>query len=166
MGPQIQRRPRARWSSRGAPQETLELFSRQFMTASRARGNALSIQGLSKSENLRFKRAAMLDGAPSISAWLSRAIRRVIRDQEAKHGDLLNALTQDERDILEVIESGANDPEHISAEVMISQKRLDPILADLLARGLIETRRQGGKTEAARGARRNLYFVTEKYQSG
>src|SRR5262245_24789369 len=134
------------------------------MTTSRSRGTALSIQGLPKSVLLRFKRAAMLDGAPSVSAWLSRAIRRCIREQESKHGDLLSALTQDERDVIDVIELGAADPEHICAEVMLPPSRVEPILADLLNRGLIETRKQGGKTEAARGARRALYFVTEKYK--
>jgi len=35
---------------------------------------------------------------------------------------------------------------------------------DLVERGVLELRRQGGKTESARGARRPLYFITEKYQ--
>ena len=136
------------------------------MTASRARGTALSIQGLPKSVHLRFKRATMLDGAPSVSAWLSRAIRRVIREQESKHGDLMSALTQDEQDVIDVIELGAADPEHICAEVMLPSSRVESILADLVSRDLLEIRKQGGKTEAARGARRALYFLTEKYKPG
>jgi hypothetical protein len=47
---------------------------------------------------------------------------------------------------------------------MLPAARVEAILADLVARGLLEIRKQGGKTEAARGARRNLYFVTEKYK--
>jgi len=66
---------------------------------------------------------------------------------------------------MEVIEAGANDFEHIAAETMLPPARLNAILSDLLDRGFIETRRQGGKTEAARGARRPLYFLTAKYQS-
>jgi len=108
----------------------------------------------------------MLDGAPSVSAWLSRAIRRVIREQESKHGDLMSALTQDEQDVIDVIELGAADPEHICAEVMLPSSRVESILADLVSRDLLEIRKQGGKTEAARGARRALYFLTEKYKPG
>ena len=92
-------------------------------------------------------------------------VRRTIREQEAKYGDLLDALTPDERDVIEVIQSGANDPEYIASETMLAPSRLAPILDDLVSRGVLELRRQGGKTESARGARRPLYFVSEKYQS-
>jgi hypothetical protein len=77
----------------------------------------------------------------------------------------MNALTPDERDILKVIKAGANDPEYIASETMFSPSRLAPILADLVDRGVLEIRRQGGKTEQSRGARRPLYFINEKYQS-
>jgi hypothetical protein len=136
------------------------------MTAiSMARGNSVRLKGLSRSQALKFRRAVILAGAPSVSAWLSRSVNRLIREMESKYGDILNALTQDEADILEVIESGANDPEHIAAETMLPPSKLEPILADLISRNILELRRQGGKTEAARGARRPLYFITEKYQS-
>jgi hypothetical protein len=65
----------------------------------------------------------------------------------------------------EVVEDGANDPEHIAGEMMMPFSRLDPILDDFVERGILEIRRQGGKTDHARGARRPLYFVSEKYQS-
>lgn len=77
----------------------------------------------------------------------------------------MNALTPDERDILKVINAGANDPEYIASETMLAPSRLKPMLDDLVDRGVLEIRRQGGKTEAARGARRPLYFINEKYQS-
>jgi DNA-binding MarR family transcriptional regulator len=129
------------------------------------RGESIELKGLPKQLRRQFRRAVFLDGAPSVSAWLSRMVRRTILEQEAKHGNLLNALTPDERDILKVIKAGANDPEYIASETMLAPSRLAPILADLVERGLVETRRQGGKTEQARGARRLLYFITEKYQS-
>src|SRR5262245_25483079 len=130
-----------------------------------ARGRALSIKGLPKSVLIKFRRAVIFSGARSQSAWLSRMVRQLIREQESKYGDLLNALTPDETDIIEVVEDGANDPEHIAAEMMMPLSRLEPILADLVERDIFEIRRQGGKTNQARGARRPLYFVTEKYQS-
>jgi DNA-binding MarR family transcriptional regulator len=129
------------------------------------RGESIELKGLPKQLRRQFRRAVFLDGAPSVSAWLSRMVRRTILEQEAKHGNLLNALTPDERDILKVIKAGANDPEYIASETMIPPSRLATMLADLVDRGVLETRRQGGKTEAARGARRPLYFITEKYQS-
>src|SRR5215475_9870481 len=141
-------------------QKLQSIFPSEIMAEkSRARGNALSIQGLTKSEKLRFKRAAILAGAPSISAWLSRSIARLIREMESKHGDILNALTPAEQDIMEAVESGAAEPEHIASEAMIPPSRLEIILADLVSRGLLEIRKQGGKTEGARGARRPLYFA-------
>jgi hypothetical protein len=65
------------------------------------------------------------------------AASRTILEQEAKHGDLLHALTPDERDIIEVIESGANDPEHMAAETMLTPSRLASILDDLVSRGVL-----------------------------
>ena len=128
-----------------------------------ARGTSVRIKGLPKTLNVKFRRAVMLDGGPSVSAWLFRMVRKTILAQEAKHGDLLHALTPDERDIFDVVRSGANDPEHIAKETMLSQARLASILEDLVARGILEIRKQGGKTEGARGTRRNLYFVDDKY---
>jgi DNA-binding MarR family transcriptional regulator len=129
------------------------------------RGRAVSIKGLPKSIRAKFRRAVIFSGARSQSAWLARAIRRLIRQQEEKYGDLLTALTPDELDIIEAIQSGANDPEHIAEEMMMPPGKLDLMLDDLVERGALEVRRQGGKTDQARGARRPLYFVTEKYQS-
>src|SRR5262245_23286375 len=130
-----------------------------------ARGTALSIKGLPKSVLIKFRRAVIFSGARSQSAWLARAVRRLIHEQENKHGDLLTAFTPDELDIIEAIQNGANDPEHIAEEMMMQARRLQFILDDLVSRDVLEIRRQGGKTDQARGARRPLYFVTEKYQS-
>ena len=135
------------------------------MVTTMSRGNSIRLKGLPKSIQTKFRRAVALTGARSQSAWLSTMIRKLIREQEAKYGDLMAALTPDEVDIVEVVQNGANDPEHIAEETLLSAGRLDLMLFDLVERDILEVRRQGGKTEAARGARRPLYFVSEKYQS-
>lgn len=129
------------------------------------RGNSVRILGLPKQLKLKFRRAVILAGEQSQSKWLAQQIRRLIRQQEKIHGDLLNALTLTEIEIIEIIQDGASDPEHMAKEMMMTQRQLAPILADLVNREILETRKQGGKTDAARGARRDLYFVTERYQS-
>ena len=134
-------------------------------TTTKSRGNSVRILGLPKRLKIKFRRAVILSGEQSQSKWLSNQIRRLIRQQEKVHGDLMNALTPTEIEITEAIEDGANDPEHIAAEMMMPLSRLDPILEDLVERGILEIRRQGGKTDQARGARCPLYFVNEKYQS-
>src|SRR5262245_54125635 len=123
----------------GAAPDTMRTFPRfsrreVMTTAIMIRGKAVSIKGLPKSVQTKFRRAVAFSGAPSVSCWLSNKIRRLIREQEQIHGDLMNALTPDEIDIVEVIQSGANDPEHIGAETMLAQGRLEFILSDLVDR--------------------------------
>jgi hypothetical protein len=134
-------------------------------TVAKSRGNSVRILGLPKLLKIKFRRAVILAGEQSQSKWLANQVRRLIRQQEKLHGDLMSALTPTEIEIIEVVEDGANDPEHIAAEMMMPFSRLGPLLADLVERDILEIRRQGGKTDQARGARRPLYFVTEKYQS-
>jgi predicted transcriptional regulator len=129
------------------------------------RGSAVQIRGLSRLLYRELSRATQLAGFRSVSEWLFRQTRAFIAEQRRIHGDLMDALTPLEEDILRVVRDGANDPEHIAEETMISARKLGRLLADLVDRGVLEMRRQGGKTDQARGARRPLYFVTEKYQS-
>jgi hypothetical protein len=129
------------------------------------RGNAIRMWGLSRALHRKLIRAIQLAGFRSLSEWLLRQTLHFISEQEQIHGNLLTALTPIEADVVRAIENGANDPEHIAQETMIAMKRLNRILADLVDRDILEIRRQGGKTDHARGARRPLYFVTEKYQS-
>jgi len=129
-----------------------------------ARGNATSLKNLPKQLRAPFRRALQLAGY-SQSKWLRDSVRQFIKAQKQKHGDLFSALTIEEEDILATIESGANDPEHLSAETLIPLSKLKQVLEDLVDRDILEVRRQGGKTDQARGARRPLYFVSEKYQS-
>lgn len=126
---------------------------------------SLKLRGLSSSTRKKFIRALRLANAGSQSKWLLVQINRFIRQQEEKHGDLMFALTADEEFIVEVVGSGAAEAEHIAEETGFSLGAVERLLAELVARGVLETRKQGGKTECARGARRDLYFVSEKYLS-
>jgi hypothetical protein len=125
----------------------------------------VKIHGLSPKIRKKFNRALRLSNQGPQSRWLLTQINRFIRQQESKHGDLDLALTADEQWVVEVVESGAAEPEHIAEETGFALTAVLRILADLVDRGILEIRRQGGKTDHARGARRPLYFVTEKYQS-
>jgi hypothetical protein len=126
---------------------------------------SLKIRGLSSQIRKKFSRALRLSGAGSQSQWLHVQINRFIRQVELKHGDLLLALTVDEQWLVEVVASGAAEPVHIAEETGFALQAVERLLADLVDRDVLEIRRQGGKTDAARGARRPLYFISEKYQS-
>jgi len=54
----------------------------------------------------KFARALALSNAGSQSGWLLTQINRLIKQQEAKHGDLLLFLTAEEKWVVEVIASG------------------------------------------------------------
>lgn len=125
----------------------------------------LRILGLPHKLRTRFERARAVSNAGSQSSWLLIKILRFVREQEAKHGDLLLALSAEEEWVVEVVASGAAEPQHIAEETGFDAKTLAAILDDLVERGVLEIRAQGGKTERARGARRPLYFVSEKYQA-
>ena len=126
---------------------------------------SLKVRGLSSQIRKKFSRALRLSGVGSQSQWLLVQINRFIRQQEVKHGDLLLALTVDEQWLVEVVASGAAEPEHIAAETGFGLASVERLLAELVDRDVLEIRKQGGKTDAARGARRSLYFVSEKYTS-
>lgn len=122
---------------------------------------AVKILGLPKNIRLKFRRAIFFSGARSQSEWLQSKIRKLIREQEAIHGDLLNALTPEENEILDAIKDGAAEPEQIAEETLLSPAKVAALIESLLERGFIEARKQGGKTEQARGQRRTLYFAVE-----
>jgi len=125
----------------------------------------LRLSGLSHRLRSKFARALALSNAGSQSAWLLTQINRFIKEQEAKPGDLLFALTAEEKWLVEVVSSGAAEPQQIAEETGFDAETLASLLEDLVERGVLEIRKQGGKTDQARGARRDLYFVSEKYQS-
>lgn len=125
----------------------------------------LRLSGLPQRLRTKLTRAIALANGSTQSGWLLVQINRFIKQQEAKHGDLLLALNAEEQWIVEVIGSGAAEPQQIADETGFDAEAVAELLEDLVERGVLETRKQGGKTDSARGARRDLYFVSEKYQS-
>lgn len=123
----------------------------------------LKLFGLPQPVRKKFNRALAISGQGSQAKWLLTSINRFIRQSELKYGDLNYALTAEEEWIVEVVTSGAAEPDHISEETGFALAAVMRLLADLVDRGVLETRKQGGKTDQARGARRDLYFISEKY---
>src|SRR5262245_1381619 len=131
------------------------------MGAGFCRMQYLRIFGLNPKTRKKLRRALLLSGTGSQSRWLLTVVNRFIRQQEEKHGDLLLALNAEEQWVVEVIADGAAEPDQISRETGFDPETVGALLEDLLDRGVLEIRKQGGKTDAARGARRDLYFVSE-----
>jgi hypothetical protein len=123
-------------------------------------GQAVRILGVPKTTHKRFRRALALAGAGSQSRWLLTQIRRFIKEQEGKFGeDLFIVLTDEEKDLLEIIASGAAELQHIAEESLLPEKQVAKLVADLVDRGFVEERFKGGKTNQARGARIKMFFV-------
>lgn len=120
------------------------------------------IGGISRKTRRKFERALLLEGAGNQSRWLLAMINRFIAGAEQKHGDLFAALTAEERWLVEVVHSGAAEPQQIAEETGINIRRATKLVNDLVELGVLVETKQGGKTESARGARRSLYFVSEK----
>lgn len=68
-------------------------------------------------------------------------------------------LTPYEEAVLEAVEEGHYEPKHIAEYTELALKRIERVLQELAARGLLEAREQGGKTEVARGARRTIWVL-------
>src|SRR5215813_2649539 len=133
---------------------------RAAFSTSKSMGQAVRILGVPKSTRKLFRRALALSGAGSQSRWLLTQVRRFIREQQEKFGeDLLTALTEEEKDILSIIESGAAEIQHIAEESLLPENQVLKILTDLIEMGFVESRPKGGKTDGARGAKITLYFV-------
>ncbi len=127
-----------------------------------ARGRSVQIRGLSRQLHNEFRRAVALDGC-SMSQWLAGRVRQFVRSQKRKHGDLFSVLTPEEQDVVETIQDGCAEFDHIVDETLIPARRVECVLADLVQRGIVELREKGGKTDRARGAKITLYFVSAKY---
>lgn len=124
------------------------------------RGTSVRLLGVPRSLRIKFQRAVALSGAPSQSSFLSSMVRRTVLDAEQRHGDLLNVLTPEEADIVQVVTSGAAEIQQIIEETLLSAKKVEQLLDGLVERKVLEIRKKGGKTEGARGAVVKLYFVT------
>lgn len=127
------------------------------------RNSNIRIQGVPKHIHGQFRRALALAGAGSQSKWILTQIRQFVRQQQEKFGeDLFHVLTAEEKDLLDVIASGAAELPQIIEESMLPEKQVITMLTELKDRGFIEERPKGGKTDQARGAKIKLYFVVEK----
>jgi DNA replication initiation complex subunit (GINS family) len=124
---------------------------------------AVRIAGLDKRTQIMFRRSLALLGAGSQSKWLQTRIRLFIRQAQERFGDdLFEVLTEEERQILEVIASGAAEIQHICEETLLQRQQAERLIHELCERGLLMERKKGGKTEQARGAKVSLYFVIER----
>jgi hypothetical protein len=126
-----------------------------------ARGNAVRILGLSKSQLAKFRRAVALSGARSQSAWLGAQVRRLIVEQEAKYGNLLAVLTPDEADVVTAVRSGCCRAQSVAEETHLSLKKAESILDELAGRGVLRKSRALKTTEQARGATVWEYFLAK-----
>src|SRR5262245_36447882 len=119
----------------------------------------IRILGLPQKLRSKFDRAIQLGNGGTKSSWMLVQILRYIRQQEVKHGDLLLALNAEEHWLVEVVADGAAEPQQIAQETGFDAGTVENLLAELVERGVLEIRPQGGKTEKARGARRPLYVL-------
>lgn len=125
-------------------------------------GKAVRVINLDRNLQRLFRRAVTLSGVGSQSKWISSQIRRLIREQQERFGeDLFEQLTAEEKDVYDVVTSGAAEIQHIVSESLLPKSRVIAILADLIERGYIRESKKGGKTEQARGAVIKLYFPKE-----
>src|SRR5262249_14173136 len=114
---------------------------RAAFSTSKSMGQAVRILGVPKSTRKLFRRALALSGAGSQSRWLLTQVRRFIREQQEKFGeDLLTALTEEEKDLIDIIASGAAEIQHIVEAATLPEKRVASIIADLIERGFVEER--------------------------
>lgn len=133
------------------------------------RGKAVQFRNLPKPLRIKFARAAELSRMSQSQAATFIA-RRFIREVEEKFGDLFNVLTPEESDVVAVVRSGAAESQLIAEEtgiplLRLTNKQKRGILDDMVSRGVLVTRKKGGKTEGARGAVIDLYFVSPKYEA-
>ena len=139
----------------------MHLTKAVLIPMSSRRGNSIQLRGLSKGQQAKFRRAVALSGAPSVSSWLSTAIRRLIAEQEAKYGNLSAVLTPDESDVLNAVRSGACRLQNVAEETHISAKKAEATLEELAGRGVVRKARAIKTTEQARGATVWEYFLAK-----
>lgn len=130
----------------------------------RKRGDSVRVLGLTPALQVKFRRAVQLTGRVSQSQFLSNAIRQLIREAEAAHGNLLTVLTPDEEEIVRVVRDGAAEFGQIVEETLIAAGKVEKLLTELIDRGILEARKKGGKTEGARGAVIKMYFLAPGYE--
>jgi predicted transcriptional regulator len=87
-------------------------------------------------------------------------IARLIREAELRYNLPLSVILKpEEKLIADVIENGAFDIRDIIRESHLTKADVLRILHQMIEAGFIERRKQGGKTEQARGAVTYLYVI-------
>ncbi len=132
------------------------------------RGSGLYLLGLSKSRMRRLRRAVQFAGYPSLSNWLARQERELIRQQEVLHGDLLAAPLPDEADLIRVFCKHGTPltAEHLAEETHLTESAVARLLRDLIDSGIVIQVRQAKITSTARGATNPEYRLSPEYRPG
>ncbi len=141
----------------------MQIMAKKAVGTTRKRGESVRVLGLPVTLQVKFRRAVQLTGQGSQAQYLHSVIRKLIREAEAAHGNLLTVLTPDEDEVVRVINDGAAEFGQIVEETLIAAGKVEKLLTELIDRGILEVRKKGGKTEQARGASIKMYFLASDY---
>lgn len=124
---------------------------------------SIRIVNLPRDLDRKLKRALQVLGAGSRSQWLYVQVLRAIRDAEQQHElPISEILTDEERFIGELIFEGCYEIQDLITESHMTVDNVRRILQQMVNAELIEVRKQGGKTDQARGASKSLYVLTRQ----
>jgi hypothetical protein len=124
---------------------------------------SIRIVNLPRDLDRKLKRALQVLGAGSRSQWLYVQVLRAIRDAEQQHELPINdILTDEERFIGELIFEGCYEIQDLITESHMTVDNVRRILQQMVNAELVEVRKQGGKTDQARGASKSLYVLTRQ----
>ena len=124
---------------------------------------SIRIVNLPRDLDRKLKRALQVLGAGSRSQWLYVQVLRAIRDAEQQHElPISEILTDEERFIGELIFEGCYEIQDLITESHMTVDNVRRILQQMVTAELVEVRKQGGKTDQARGASKSLYVLTRQ----
>jgi predicted transcriptional regulator len=124
---------------------------------------SIRIINLPRDLDRKLKRALQVLGAGSRSQWLYVQVLRAIRDAEQQHElPISEILTDEERFIGELIFEGCYEIQDLITESHMTVDNVRRILQQMVTADLVEVRKQGGKTDQARGASKSLYVLTRQ----
>jgi predicted transcriptional regulator len=124
---------------------------------------SIRIVNLPRDLDRKLKRALQVLGAGSRSQWLYVQVLRAIRDAEQQHElPISEILTDEERFIGELIFEGCYEIQDLITESHMTVDNVRRILQQMVTSELVEVRKQGGKTDQARGASKILYVLTRQ----
>jgi predicted transcriptional regulator len=124
---------------------------------------SIRIVNLPRDLDRKLKRALQVLGAGSRSQWLYVQVLRAIRDAEQQHElPISEILTDEERFIGELIFEGCYEIQDLITESHMTADNVRRILQQMVNAELVDVRKQGGKTDQARGASKSLYVLTRQ----